>query len=208
MRSRYAAFRTYAIGWLGYFALDQVKTTFTNLDKWLRRRVRACYWKQWRKSTTRLKKRISLDVAARAARGSAMSGKGAWRLSKTSSVQSALSIEYLTNEGLLNLEERWRSLASMRRTPSADPHAEVCVAGGRSNAALCRSRGYPITLCMIRAVHSLPEKSPSNVEVQIVARHHRKHCHDHICIAKNSPEAASNSRSLPRCASRKNCSVS
>ncbi len=113
--------RTYAIGWLGYFALDQVKTTFTNLDKWLRRRVRACYWKQWRKSTTRLKKLISLGVVARAARGSAMSGKGAWRLSKTSSVQSALSIEYLTNEGLLNLEERWRSLASMRRTAQCGP---------------------------------------------------------------------------------------
>ncbi len=121
MQSRYAEFRTYAIGWLGYFALDQVKTTFANLDKWLRRRVRACYWKQWRKPTTRLKKLISLGVAARAARGSAMSGKGAWRLSKTSSVQSALSIEYLTNEGLLNLEERWRSLASMRRTAQCGP---------------------------------------------------------------------------------------
>ncbi len=65
MQSRYAEFRTYAIGWLGYFALDQVKTTFANLDKWLRRRVRACYWKQWRKSSTRLKQLISLGVTAR-----------------------------------------------------------------------------------------------------------------------------------------------
>ncbi len=28
MKSRYAKFRSYAMGWLGYFALDQVKTTF------------------------------------------------------------------------------------------------------------------------------------------------------------------------------------
>ncbi|TWT89588.1 Reverse transcriptase (RNA-dependent DNA polymerase) [Stieleria varia] len=33
MESRYKAFASYARGWLGYFALDQVKTTFTNLDK-------------------------------------------------------------------------------------------------------------------------------------------------------------------------------
>ena len=69
------------MGWLSYFALDQVKTTFTNnLDKWLRRRVRACYWKQWRNSKTRLEKLMSYAVSQRVARGSAMSGKGPWRL--------------------------------------------------------------------------------------------------------------------------------
>ena len=101
MKSRYAEFRSYAIGWLGYFALDQAKSTFTRLDKWIRRRVRACYWQQWRKSQTRLKKLISLGVSYRAARGFAMSGKGPWRLSKTSGAQRALSNEYLAGEGLL-----------------------------------------------------------------------------------------------------------
>jgi RNA-directed DNA polymerase len=115
MRSRYAEYRSYALGWLGYFALDQVKTTFITLDKWLRRRVRACYWKQWKKSKTRLKKLMSLGVSYSVARGFAMSGKGAWRLSKTSGVQRALSNKYLTAEGMFNLEERWHSLASLRR---------------------------------------------------------------------------------------------
>lgn len=115
MKSRYGEYRSYALGWLGYFALDQVKSTFTRLDKWLRRRVRACYWKQWKKSKTRLKKLISLGVSYRVARGFAMSGKGPWRLSMTSGVQRALSIEYLTAEGLFNLAEHWLSLASLRR---------------------------------------------------------------------------------------------
>jgi RNA-directed DNA polymerase len=115
MAKRYAEFRSYAVGWMGYFALDQVKTTFSQLDKWIRRRVRACYWKQWRKSKTRLKQLVSRGVSARVARGFAMSGKGPWRLSMTSGVQRALSIEVLTDEGLLNLEERWQSLASLRR---------------------------------------------------------------------------------------------
>ena len=121
MKSRYAEFRTYARCWIGYFALDQVKTTFTNLDKWLRRRVRACHWKQWRKSKTRLKRLVSLGVSARVARGFAMSGKGVWRLSMTSGVQRALSIEYLTAEGLFNLEEQWLSFAPLRRTAQCGP---------------------------------------------------------------------------------------
>ena len=94
------------MGWLGYFALDQVKSTFRSLDKWLRRRVRACYWKQWRRSPTGLKRLTSLGLSYRVARGFAMSGKGAWRLSLTSGVQRALTIEVLQAEGLFNLEER------------------------------------------------------------------------------------------------------
>ena len=121
MKQRYAEFRSYAMGWLGYFALDQVQTTFTNLDKWLRRRVRACYWKQWRKSQTRLKKLISYGVSSCVARGFAMSGKGVWRLSRTSGVQQALSNEVLADEGLFNLEERWLKLASSRRTAQCGP---------------------------------------------------------------------------------------
>ena len=116
MKKRYAEFRSYAMGWLGYFALDQVKTTFSKLDKWLRRRVRACYWKQWRKSKTRIRKLMSYGVDYREARMSGCSGKGPWRLAKTLGVHLALSIDTLTDEGLLSLEKRWVELASLRRT--------------------------------------------------------------------------------------------
>jgi len=113
---RYAEFRSYAMGWLGYFALDQVKTTFIKLDKWLRRRVRACYWKQWRKSVTRIHKLMFYGLSYCEARMFGCSGKGPWRLSTTSGVQRSLSIQTLTDEGLLSLEKRWHELASLRRT--------------------------------------------------------------------------------------------
>jgi RNA-directed DNA polymerase len=125
MKKRFAEFRSYAIGWLGYFQLDQVKTTFSNLDKWLRRRVRACYWKQWRKSKTRLRKLMSLGLSYRDARPFAYSGKGPWRLSTTSGVQRALSNKYLASEGLLSLEERWCQLASNRRIAVCGPACTV-----------------------------------------------------------------------------------
>ena len=48
-------------GWIAYFCLEQRKTLFHKtlfheLDKWLRRRVRACYWKWWRLPTTKIRK--------------------------------------------------------------------------------------------------------------------------------------------------------
>jgi RNA-directed DNA polymerase len=49
MESRFEEYRCYARGWLSYFALEQVKSTLRDLDKWLRRRVRACYLRQWSK---------------------------------------------------------------------------------------------------------------------------------------------------------------
>ncbi len=94
MQSRYAEFHCYALDWLGYFALDQVKSTFVDLDKWLRRRVRACYWNQWRRSKTRLAKLTSLGLPSRVARGFAMSGKGVWRLSSNDPYRTSISPQW------------------------------------------------------------------------------------------------------------------
>ena len=57
-----------------------------------------------------------MGMSSRAARGSAMSGKGAWRLSRTSAVQRALTIEYLTEAGLFNLESYWEQSVCILKT--------------------------------------------------------------------------------------------
>jgi len=49
MTQRLKELRQYVRGWMGYFALEQRKSLSRELDKWLRRRLRACYWKQWRR---------------------------------------------------------------------------------------------------------------------------------------------------------------
>ena len=125
MESRLAKYRSYARGWLSYFALEQVKSTLRELDKWLRRRVRACYLRQWNKSKTRLRKLVALGVPKRVARGTAMSGKGPWRLSMTSGIQRALTNEYLAERGLFDLESYWESFAPLRRTAGCGPACPV-----------------------------------------------------------------------------------
>lgn len=42
-------------GWVNYFKLADMKGTLRGIDEWLRRRIRAIYWKQWKKVKTRYK---------------------------------------------------------------------------------------------------------------------------------------------------------
>lgn len=116
MRKRLAELRLYLRGWVNYFVLDQRRTFMVSLDKWLRRRVRTCFWSNWRLPRTRLRKLMALGVAHEEAYPFAHSGKGPWRLSITSGVHKAMSNGWLSGQGLFNLEERWKELAPKRRT--------------------------------------------------------------------------------------------
>ena len=42
-------------GWLAYFRLSEVRGVFEALDQWLRRKLRALLWRQWKRWRTRIK---------------------------------------------------------------------------------------------------------------------------------------------------------
>lgn len=55
MEHRYRELRRYVVGWLNYFALSEYYRPIPELDEWLRRRLRTCYWKQWRWTRTKIR---------------------------------------------------------------------------------------------------------------------------------------------------------
>jgi RNA-directed DNA polymerase len=61
----------YLRGWKGYFGFCQTPSVLEGLDQWLRRRLRAVIWKQWKRGTVRYRKLcargIKRDLAAHAA---------------------------------------------------------------------------------------------------------------------------------------------
>lgn len=116
MSSRLKELRQYLQGWVAYFASEQRKTLSRDLDKRLRRRLRACYWKQWGRPSTRVRKLRSLGVRAEEAYSHGNSRKGPWRMSKTYAVHQALSTQWLTDQGLVSLEDLWNKFAPRRRT--------------------------------------------------------------------------------------------
>ncbi|MGY0570179.1 group II intron maturase-specific domain-containing protein [Bradyrhizobium sp. RDM12] len=97
----------YLIGWRGYFGFCQTPSVLRALDEWIRRRLRAIVWKQWRCGRTRfdeLRRRgVGRDLAAK----TAGSPRGPWRLAQSPALNTALPNAFLRSLGL-------RSIAALR----------------------------------------------------------------------------------------------
>ncbi|MEL6107443.1 MAG: group II intron maturase-specific domain-containing protein [Planctomycetota bacterium] len=52
-------------GWMGCYGVASQLKLFALLDGWIRRRIRCCYWKRWRRSKTRRRNLIALGVPRR-----------------------------------------------------------------------------------------------------------------------------------------------
>jgi RNA-directed DNA polymerase len=93
----------YLRGWRGYFGFCQTPWVLRSLESWLRRRLRAVVWKQWKRGKVRfaeLRRRgVSKDLAARTV-GSA---HGPWRLSNSPALNVALPNAYFASLGLTPL---------------------------------------------------------------------------------------------------------
>jgi retron-type reverse transcriptase len=60
-------------------------------DEWIRRRLRMCYWKQWRRCRKRVRERLKLGVSERQAVLTALSRKSYWHLSRTMATQRGIT---------------------------------------------------------------------------------------------------------------------
>lgn len=69
-------------GWVNYFKLADIKGLLKRVDEWARRRIRAVYWKQWKKIKTRYRMLIALKCEPWKAKELACSRKGYWRMAK------------------------------------------------------------------------------------------------------------------------------
>ena len=89
---------------------------FDRLDQWLRRRIRMCYWKQWRRPRKRRRELMRLGVPRRQAIRHARSRKGHWHMAKTIASGVGLNNAWLQDRGLLSMKTLWAKLAPLRRT--------------------------------------------------------------------------------------------
>jgi len=67
MAYRFRKLAQYVRGWMGYFGISDYYRPIPEIDQWLRRRVRMCYWKQWRYVRTKVKNLLSLGTGKRQA---------------------------------------------------------------------------------------------------------------------------------------------
>ena len=74
-------YQEYVRGWIEYFRLADMKGLLKETDEWARRRIRAVYWKQWKKVKTKYRMLRALKLEHWKAMELAMSRKKYWRMS-------------------------------------------------------------------------------------------------------------------------------
>ena len=75
-------YQQFVRGWVNYFKLADMKELLKEIDKWARRRIRAVYWKQWKKIKTKYRMLKALGCENWRAKELACSRKGYWRMAQ------------------------------------------------------------------------------------------------------------------------------
>jgi RNA-directed DNA polymerase len=94
---------SYLIGWRGYFGFCQTPRVLTNLEAWIRRRLRSYLWRQWQNGHNRFNELRQRGVPKFSAAVAAGSPTGFWRMSGHPAVQQALRNHYFDSLGLPRL---------------------------------------------------------------------------------------------------------
>ncbi|MFS0752811.1 group II intron reverse transcriptase/maturase [Oceanobacillus sp. 1P07AA] len=107
MEVRIGKLNKYLMGWCGYYALAETPSKFEEFDKWIRRRLRMCMWKQWKLPRTKVRKLISLGVPDHKAYEWGNTRKNYWRISKSPILSRTLGNSYWSRLGLKSLYQRY-----------------------------------------------------------------------------------------------------
>lgn len=98
------ALAVYLRGWRGYFGFCETPSVLKHLDAWIRRRLRAYMWKQWKRSKVRYRRLRALGLDHHLARITAGSNRGPWAMSRNKGMNIAVKIVFFDALGLPRLE--------------------------------------------------------------------------------------------------------
>lgn len=104
--------RKYTTGWLGYYAIAEMRSKVKSLNDWIRRRIRQIFWKQWKKPSARFENLQRLGIPKQKAREWSYSRLGYWRIAKSWILSRSLTNEYLASIGYDDIAKRYEALHS------------------------------------------------------------------------------------------------
>lgn len=90
-------------GWVNYFRIADMKYPLREVDEGLRRRLRMCYWKQWKKIHAKYRNLVKLGIPEGKAWEFANTRKGYWRIANSPILHRTLTKDYFKDLGLHSL---------------------------------------------------------------------------------------------------------
>ena len=101
-------------GWVNYYCPADMREQCRELDKWLRHRLRMCYWKQWKKIGTKHDNLVRLGIPTSKAWEYANTRKGYWRIACSPILSRSLTIDFFRRLGLSGLSDVYSKSISLR----------------------------------------------------------------------------------------------
>ena len=95
----------YMRGWRSYFGFCETPEVLIGSTRWVRLRLRAALWRQWKTPRRRRTALLELGVREPLASNTAGSGRGPWYLAKAKALAVGLSNAYFKSLGLPSLFE-------------------------------------------------------------------------------------------------------
>jgi RNA-directed DNA polymerase len=105
MATTIAELAPYMRGWRNYFGFCETPEVLIGLTRWVRLRLRAALWRQWKTPRRRRAALLELGVHPRPARNTAGCGRGPWYLARAKALAFGLSNAYFRSLGLPSLVE-------------------------------------------------------------------------------------------------------
>jgi len=99
----------YLKGWRGYFGYCETPSVLRDLDSWVRRRLRAVIWKQWKRGRRRYAGLRARGVGRHRAATAAGSSDGPWHLARSPALHYAFPNAYWDSLQLVRLCARPRA---------------------------------------------------------------------------------------------------
>jgi len=111
----------YLRGWMNQFGISDYYRPVSEIDHWIRRRIRMCHWKQWRRAHTKVRHLLALGTWKREAILTATSRKSSWHQSKTLATQTGMTNAWLKSQSLLSVRDLWLKAHGYARGSACAP---------------------------------------------------------------------------------------
>ncbi len=95
-------------GWVNYFRLTEQRGVLEEFDGWLRRKLRALLWRQWKRPLARARNLMRRGLTEERAWTSACNGRGPWWNGGASHMNQAFPKSWFEKAGLISLLDTQR----------------------------------------------------------------------------------------------------
>ena len=99
--------KEYIQGWVGYYHLADMRRLCLETDKWLRRRIRMCIWKAWKKPKTKVMNLIKCGIAKWQAYQWGNTRLAYWHIAHSPILLTAISNDRLRRQGYMCLMDSY-----------------------------------------------------------------------------------------------------